>query len=293
MKQVTVIIPNYNGKEYLMECVGSVTENTKIPVDIIVVDNGSQDGSAQEIKLHYPQVNVILLGKNYGFSRAVNEGIRVANTPYVLLLNNDTKIKSGFVEYLLHRIKSDSKLFSVEAKMLQYHQKDRIDSAGTFYNLLGWARARGKGQPAYKYEKACYTFAACAGAAIYRKKIFDEIGLFDEDYFAYLEDIDIGYRAKKYGYRNAYEPKAVVYHVGSAASGSRYNAFKVKISARNNIYLIYKNMSKIQIIMQFPFLLTGFLIKALFFLRMGYGKEYLSGLTEGIRDCKETQFDKE
>lgn len=282
MKQVTVIIPNYNGKEYLMECIDSVLENTKIPVDIIVADNGSQDGSAQEALLYYPKVNVIFLGSNFGFSRAVNEGIRVAKTPYVLLLNNDTKITPGFVEHLLRRIKSNPELFSVEAKMLQYHAKHKIDSAGTFYNCLGWARARGKDKPAQNYNEAAYTFASCAGAAIYRKSVFEKIGLFDETFFAYLEDIDIGYRARIHGCKNAYEPKAKVYHVGSASSGSRYNAFKVKISARNNIYLLHKNMPWMQMMINLPFLAAGFGIKTLFFMKKGFGKEYIEGLKEGI-----------
>lgn len=282
MNQVTIIIPNYNGKEYLLPCLNSVFGKTGIPVEVIVVDNHSQDGSVEEVRRIYPQVQVIILDKNYGFSKAVNEGIKRAKTPFVLLLNNDTEIEKGFVEALLKRIKSNRRIFSVEARMIQFHDREKIDSAGTFYNILGWARARGKDKHVYRYQKACYTFAACGGAAIYRKSVFDRIGMFDEKYFAYLEDIDIGYRAKRHGYVNVYEPEARVYHVGSAVSGSRYNEFKVRISARNNIYLIYKNMPLIQRIVQFPFLVTGFLIKAVFFKRKGFGQEYVQGIKEGF-----------
>lgn len=290
MKQVTIIIPNYNGKEYLNKCLKSVFGKTTIPVEVIVVDNHSQDGSIEAAKISYPQVLYVLLDKNYGFSKAVNEGIKRTKTPYVILLNNDTEIKEGFVEALLKRIKIDNRIFSVEAKMIQYHNKDRIDSAGTFYNILGWARARGKDKEVSRYQKACYTFAACAGAAIYRKSMFEKIGIFDENYFAYLEDIDIGYRARKHGYINVYEPKAQVYHVGSAASGFRYNEFKVRISARNNIYLIHKNMPWMQKIMQSPFLAAGFFIKTMFFVKKGFGKSYLQGLKEGFELCKRTQI---
>lgn len=285
MKQVTVIIPNYNGKKYLVSCLKALLENTDMEIEIIVVDNHSSDGSIEEAKKVYPEVNYILLERNYGFSKAVNEGIKASKTPYVLLLNNDTEIKKGFVYNLLRTIQSSKRIFSVEAKMVQYGNPEKIDSAGTFYNALGWAFARGKDSHVLRYESRCETFAACAGAAIYRKSILDEIGLFDEDYFAYLEDIDIGYRARIHGYRNVYEPKAQVLHVGSGTSGSRYNEFKVRFSARNNIYLIYKNMPWIQIVCNLPFLLAGFCVKSLFFVKKGFGKSYVSGIKEGIELC--------
>ena len=291
MQEVTVVIPNYNGKRYLVPCLEALYKNTNIDIQIIVVDNHSADGSVEEAKTFYPEIQFIMLDKNYGFCRAVNEGINASSTPYVLLLNNDTEIRKGFVERLLRRIKSDSRIFSVEAKMLQYHNQYLIDSAGTFYNALGWAFARGKDESSKKYNESCYTFAACAGAAIYRRSVFEEIGLFDERHFAYLEDIDIGYRAKIYGYKNVYEPAAEVIHVGSAASGSRYNEFKIRYSARNNIYLIYKNMPLWQIALNFPLLLMGFGAKAVFFYKKGFGKLYLNSIKEGFMICqKETKI---
>lgn len=285
MKQITVVIPNYNGKKYLNSCLRALYANTDMEIDVVVVDNRSTDGSIEDAKKSYPKVNYILLDKNYGFSRAVNEGIKAARTPYVLLLNNDTEIKKGFVEALLAAIKRSRTIFSVEAKMLQYKDPQKIDSAGTFYNALGWAFARGKDSCAFKYEFGCETFAACGGAALYRKSVFEEIGFFDEDFFAYLEDVDIGYRAKIYGYRNMYEPKAQVLHVGSASSGSRYNEFKVRFSAKNNLYLIHKNMPWVQIILNMPFLIIGFGTKTLFFLKKGMLKAYVQGLREGMKLC--------
>ena len=286
MKEITVVIPNWNGKKYLCSCLLALYESTEIEMDVIVVDNGSTDGSIEEVRNAYPEVSIIMLDKNYGFSKAVNEGIKRARTPYVLLLNNDTNVERGFVEALLKRIESDTTIFSVEAKMLQYQNPQKIDSAGTFYNMLGWAYARGKGSSDEKYNEGCESFAACAGAAIYRKSVFDEIGLFDEVFFAYLEDIDIGYRARIHGYRNLYEPKARVLHVGSASSGGRYNQFKIRNSARNNIYLIYKNMPCWQIVLKIPVLLLGFSIKFIYFVWKGFGAEYLSGLKDGVVLCK-------
>lgn len=117
--------------------------------------------------------------------------------------------------------------------------------------------------------------------------MFDEIGLFDELHFAYLEDIDVGWRAKLYGYDNVYCPDAAVYHVGSGTSGSRYNSFKVRLAARNCIYLNYKNMPGWQILLNAPFLLAGIFVKYLFFVKNGFGRDYVSGLKEGIRTRKQ------
>ena len=113
-----------------------------------------------------------------------------------------------------------------------------------------------------------------------------EIGLFDEEHFAYLEDMDIGYRARIAGYENWYFPQARVYHVGSATSGSQYNVFKVRYSSRNNVYMIYKNMPSVQILLNLPLLLVGFAVKFLFFWRKGFGREYAEGIKNGILLCK-------
>ena len=295
MCEVTVIIPNYNGHKYLVSCLKALFEKTEVEIQVIVVDNGSSDQTIEEAQDLFPQVKYILLDKNYGFCRAVNEGIRVASTEYVLLLNNDTEIKSGFVEHLLHTIKKSTCIFSVEAKMIQYGDRTLLDSAGTYYNALGWAFARGRDDSVKKYNHRSRTFAACAGAAIYRRKVFDEIGYFDERHFAYLEDIDVGYRARIYGYENLYEPKAQVIHVGSGSTGSRYNEFKVRYSGRNNIYLIYKNMPGVQIVLNFPFLFAGFFVKALFFCQRGLGKNYIESLKEGVvlcRSCDKITYNK-
>lgn len=285
MCEVTIVIPNYKGKEYLLPCVRSLYENDHMQKKILIVDNASADGSIEEVQKFYPEIDCILLDKNYGFCRAVNIGIEKADTPYVILLNNDTVIKKDFVKYLIEAIKKDSRLFSVESKMIQYHDQTKIDSAGTYYNALGWAYAYGKDKDAGAYNRYRKIFAACGGASIYRKEVFETIGMFDEKHFAYLEDVDIGYRAKIFGFENAYEPKAQVIHVGSAASGARHNEFKINLSSRNNIYLIFKNMPLIQIIVNLPCLLLGFLIKYFFFQRKGFGKIYLNGLKEGIKMC--------
>ena len=293
--KITVIIPNYKGKDYIRPCLDSLREQQvkyrdgepdKLPLfKILVVDNGSTDGGPEIVRREYPEVEVIELSENTGFCHAVNVGVREADTPYVLLLNNDTIVKPGFVEALLERMESDARIFSVSPMMLTMGDETRIDDAGDRYNALGWAFARGKGQPADRYRKPVRIFAACGGASLYRREAVLALGGFDENHFAYLEDIDIGYRARIHGWYNVYEPRAMVLHAGSAASGSRYNTFKVKLSSANNAYMIGKNMPLFQIFLNLPFLFIGFCIKTAFFTKKKMGMLYVKGYAEGILRC--------
>ena len=280
--EVSVVIPNFNGIAFLDSVLASLEGQTLSNFEDILVDNGSTDGSCSFVTANYPWVHLIELSENFGFCGAVNAGIRAAKAPYVLLLNNDTEVKEDFVEEMLAAIRRHKNAFSCGARMVQYHDRDRLDDVGNYYCALGWSFARGRGKDIHAYETEDKIFSACAGAAIYRKKIIEKIGYFDEEHFAYLEDTDIGYRARIYGYENWYAPKAIVYHVGSGTSGSRYNQFKTRYSSRNNIYLIYKNMPLLQIILNLPFLVVGFLIKFLFFAVKGMGKEYAAGIKNGF-----------
>lgn len=286
MREVSIVIPNYNGKHFLEACLTAVFRQTIKDLEVIVVDNGSTDGSLEYLAA-FPQVRILSLDRNYGFCRAVNEGIKAADSDYVILLNNDTEAEENFAEALLKAIKSDERLFSCSSKMICFHDRERMDDAGDYYCALGWAFGRGKGGEISRYDRSARIFASCAGAAIYRKKVLEELGYFDEKHFAYLEDIDIGYRARIHGYENRYIPEAVVYHVGSGFSGSAHNAFKVKLSSGNSVYLVYKNMPWVQILLNSPFLFLGFFVKYLFFAKKGLGKEYLRGLGEGVRLCRE------
>ena len=282
MQDVSVIIPNFNGKQYLKKCLDSLRKQDYPNFEVILVDNGSKDGSVEWTKEHYPEVRVIALAENTGFCGGVNTGIRASKAEYVLLLNNDTIVLPGFITELVCAIEKAPDIFSCQAKMLQIQDNSKMDDAGNFYCALGWAFADGKGKPESNYQEEREIFASCAGAAIYRKKILDQIGLFDEEHFAYLEDVDIGYRAKLYGYRNLFCPTAKVLHVGSGTSGSRYNLFKIRYSSRNNMYLIYKNMPGWQILINSPFLLAGFAAKTVFFATKGFGKDYIKGMWNGI-----------
>lgn len=283
MNKITVVIPNYNGIEYLSDCLQALENQEPETPDftVLVVDNGSTDGSVAQLAESRPAVKWILLPENTGFCHAVNVGIEASDTPYVILLNNDTKVKTGFIKSLYKAIEKDERIFSVSAKMLMWDKPELIDDAGDRYCVLGFAYSRGKGKKAESYNTPVDIFSACGGAAIYRKSVFEEIGLFDEAHFAYLEDLDIGYRARIYGYRNTYEPKAEVLHFGSASTGSRYNERKTQLASANNIYVVGKNMPLLQLLLNLPFLILGFTMKFLFFCRKRMGLLYLKGLWYG------------
>ena len=287
--KVTIIIPNYNGKHFMDPCLASLKKQTYKDFKILIVDNASSDGSIEYMKENYPDIEVIALNKNYGFSKAVNVGIKHSKTPFVILLNNDTTVDPHYVEEMITAIEKSPKIFSVSSKMIQMYHPDLIDSAGDLYTVLGWGVCRGSGRPVSNYTEADEIFTACAGAAIYRRSAFARIGYFDENHFAYLEDIDIGYRAKIYGYKNMYCPTALVYHVGSGTSGSKYNSFKVRLSSRNNIYLCYKNMPLLQLLLNAIPIALGYIVKIGFFIKIGFFKDYLDGIKEGLKTAKKQQ----
>ncbi len=290
---VSIVIPNYNGKHFLKKCLDSISKQTYKNIETIVVDNASSDNSIEFVKDEYPNVITISMTTNTGFSGAVNKGIIESKGDYVFLLNNDTEIDEKCVEYLVNTIKQNQNIFSVNSKMIQYNNRALLDDAGDEYNIFGWAFKRGFNQRVQTNIKPRRVFTCCAGAAIYNKKILNKIGYFDEAFFAYLEDVDIGFRANCFGYKNIFCPDAIVYHIISGTTGNKKTEFKTKLSARNNVYLIYKNLPLLLIILNLPFLIMGALIKALFFSkhRLGniYIRETINALTD-LRKLKKIKF---
>lgn len=280
----SIVIPNYNGEKYLRRCFHSLLKQTDSDFEVLLVDNGSEDGSltvAQEYEARLC-LRIIRLDCNYGFSKAVNEGIARAESEYVILLNNDTCVERRFVEELRLAITREKDVFSAQAMMLRYDKRELLDGAGDCFCAMGWAFSIGKDRPAAYYRKKKEIFSACAGAAIYRKSLVEKLGGFDERFFAYLEDVDLGYRARLHGYRSLYVPSAKVLHIGSGFSGSRYNEFKVRLAARNSLFVVHKNMTAKQIAKMFPFLLAGVLIKTAYFYRKQLGFAYLKGVKDAL-----------
>ena len=284
--KVSVITPNYNGEKFLKDFFSSLNEDSEFIGEVIIIDNASKDKSIEFINKNtfdFP-VKIIQNKENLGFAPAVNQGIKKAENEYILSINNDTKIEKGSIKALMDVISDDCEIFSVQAKMLQFKNKNLIDDAGDEYNLLGWTKKTGEGRQSSEFNKTREIFSSCAGAAMYKKSTLQEIGMFDDNFFAYMEDVDLSVRSKIYGYKNMCCGEAIVYHIGSATTGSRYNEFKVKIAARNNIWTVYKNLPIPMKILNFIFLLLGFAIKYIFFLKKGFGSAYLEGIKEGLQN---------
>ena len=300
MARVTVVVPNYNGIEYIGPCLDSLREQTFDDYKTVVVDNGSSDGSDEIVRSDYPEVRLVEMGQNTGFTGAVNAGIDCAKrsgSEYVILLNNDTVSDPDFVRKLVRAMEKDEKVFSAQAKMLKMDDDSKADDAGDFYCALGWGYGRGNGKDEKRYIRKTGIFFSCGGAAIYRMSVIDEIGAFDDNMFAYLEDCDIGWRARTRGYKNIFVPEARVKHAGSASSGSRHNEFKISHSAPNSIYIIRKNMPVLQVIINIVFLFAGFLVKLLYFAGKGYGNTYFEGIKKGFSmsfkdtaNCRKNRF---
>ena len=293
--KVSVVTPNYNGERFLEAFLESLENDSELIGEVIIVDNGSDDGSRDYIKncaFSFP-IRLVENTENLGFAPAVNQGISNAKYEYIFSLNNDTEVVKGSIRHMVELISSGDDIFSVQSKMLQYDNKNLIDDVGDEYNLLGWTKKTGENHDSNEYVEVSEIFSSCAGAALYRKSLLEELGMFDDNFFAYMEDVDLAIRARINGYRNLLCPQAVVYHIGSATSGSRYNEFKVRLAARNNVWVVYKNIPIPFKITNFIFLFLGFFIKYVFFLRKGFGSTYLSGIREGLatRDkIKKTEF---
>ncbi len=289
--KVSIITPNYNGEKYLEEYFQSLTPQKQHIDEVIIIDNNSKDNSKQIIQKYQEKLNIQLIenNTNTGFAKACNQGIQKAKNEYLLLLNNDIKLEKNAIKTLIETIQENPKTFSVMSKMIQYHQPNLIDTAGDEYTILTYTQKKGNNTNKEKYNKKREIFSSCAGAALYKKSIIEQIGPFDENFFAYVEDIDLSYRAQIQGYHNIYQPESIVYHHGSATSGSKYNPFKIRLAARNNIYLIYKNYPIPQKILNFIFIFLGHLIKYLVFYKKGQSKPYLEGIKEGLKTRKQLE----
>ena len=252
---VSIVIPNWNGKKFLSPCLDSLLGQTYRNFEIIVVDNGSQDGSIDLLKQHYPHVKLLALENNTGFSFAVNRGIEVSSGEYIGLINNDTKAHEQWLEKMVLALKNHTGIGSVACKMLSLSDPTILDGAGDGLRR-GMLPARiGHGEKDIgQFNNERYVLGACGGAALYRKSMLDEIGLFDEDFFAYLEDVDLDLRAQSAGYQCLYIPEAIIYHLGCGTTGSGYSKLVVRLSCRNNINMMVKNIPTRLLFMFLPYI---------------------------------------
>lgn len=265
--KVSVVIPNWNGAADLPDCLDSLLEQS-VSANIIMVDNASTDGSVELVKAKFPQVDVVELGKNRGFAGGVNAGIKrsiESGHKYVALFNNDAVADKTWLKSLVKYMDANPKVGIAAPKILSLNGK-RIDSTGECYTVWGLPYPRGRGERDIdKYDNDAKIFGASGGASIYRVKMLQAIGLFDEDFFAYYEDIDLSFRAQLAGWKVAFAPQAIVYHQIGATSG-RVKDFTTYQTLKNLPMLMWKNvpwslMPKVWL--RFELAYSGIVFKAL------------------------------
>ena len=236
----SVVIPNWNGRHFLDACLESLQQQSYRDIEIILVDNASHDGSQALVRDAYPQVHLIALPENRGFTGACNIGIKAASGDIIALLNNDTQVDVNWVEAIVAAFHSEREVGMVASKMLLFDKRDHFHTAGDTFATDGSAGNRGAWEADLgQYDRAEYVFGACGGAAAYRKSMLDDIGLLDDDFFFLLEDIDLAWRAQLAGYKALYAPSALVYHHLSASGGGTTASY---YDGRNSIWVLVKNM---------------------------------------------------
>jgi GT2 family glycosyltransferase len=235
----SVVIPNWNGAHHLPTCLDALRAQTYSNLEVIVVDNASQDNSRQLLADRYPEVRLIALPKNQGFTGACNAGIQAACGEYIALLNNDTEVDPGWAAAVVNVFARHPEAGLVASKMLLFDERNRFHTAGDLYRVDGRLVNRGvweldQGQ----YDREDYVFSACGGSSAYRRHMLDEIGLLDDDFFFSCEDMDLAWRAQLAGYRCVYTPDAVVYHHLASTGGGVTASFH---DGRNTIWILVKD----------------------------------------------------
>ncbi len=239
MQAVTVVIPNWNGRRWLPECLGAIAAQEVPPGQTVVVDNGSSDESLEYLRSKHPEVEVISLSSNTGFAHAANVGVRAARCPVVALVNTDVVLAPDWIARMTGALGADEAAASAACKMLELGDQRRVYDAGDVLRRDGACEQRGRfGPDDGRWDQPGEVFGACAGAALYRREVMLSLGGFDERYFAYLEDVDLSLRLRLAGWSCRYEP-AVALHAGQGSSG-RLPGGHLYLVERNTLLLIAK-----------------------------------------------------
>ena len=280
--RVVLVVANWNGRQCLGPCLRSVFAQEFRDFAVILVDNGSTDGSVDLVRERFPQVGIIENSENRGFAVANNQAIRASASELVATLNNDTEVEPGWLAALVRAMATDARVGMCASKMLLAGQRGVIDSAGIAVDRAGIAWDVGGGTVDRPDDVSqAEVFGPCAGAALYRRAMLDEIGLFDEDYFAYLEDVDLAWRAQWAGWKSVYAPEAVVYHAHSATA-KEGSEFKKRHLARNKVWTVCKNYPFPPLIWLSPLILAYDLLVVAYALATGRGFGALLGRLQAL-----------
>jgi len=268
----SIIILNYNGKSFLENCINSIIQNTPEKHEIIIVDNNSPDNSGKLFLEKYPSCKFILNEKNVGVPEGLNIGIENAKGEFLVFLNNDLIVNDGWLK-AFHSAYSKFGYGLYQPKSLKMENTKQIDGVGNMINLFGFGFSRGKGEPDIgKYDKEIEEISYASGTCMFLpKKIIDEIGKFDKILFAYHEEVDLGWRARLFGYRSYYVPQSLIHHFGSANWG--WSKKKFYLLERNRWIVLLKNYSTKTVVKLLPSLFIIEIILLGFFIKKGLIKE--------------------
>lgn len=284
-QKVSVIIVNWNGGDLLLRCLGDLRQQTWPDYEVIVVDNASDDGSAQAVTSQFPEVRLIEAGSNLGFAAGNNLAVRHASpdSRWIAPLNPDAFPEPDWLQTLMDAAQQHPEFAIFGSRLMDANTRTLLDGTGDAYHISGlvWRTAHGQALQA-EHLKSREIFSTCAAAGLYRRDVFDELGGFDEDYFCYIEDIDLGFRYQLLGHRCLYVPESVVYHVGSALTGKRSD-FCVYYGHRNLVWTFVKNMPGILFWLLLPLHLALNLVSLAYFTQQGQGKPIWNAKRDAVK----------
>jgi GT2 family glycosyltransferase len=278
---ISVIIVNYNGRKFLPDCLTSIFQQTYFPLEVIMVDNASNDGSVEYVQQNFPDVKLFIQSTNLGFAGGTNAGIRKSAGDFILTLNNDTIIFPHFIDELIKPMVSDTSVGMCASKMV--FPDGRINSTAICISRSGAAWDRGLGEVDHgQYEVAEEVFGPCAGAALYRSTMLEKIGLFDEDFFLYMEDVDLAFRARLSGWKCTYVSSARVihFHGGSTAPGSDISVY---YGNRNLLWYVVKNFPKRTLLIFMPWIVGRNIAVVPYYLLKNKGRAIIKAKVDSVK----------
>jgi GT2 family glycosyltransferase len=280
---VTVVIVNWNSGDLLAECLACLSCQSYAPARILIMDNGSTDGSGDVAK-GFSGVRVRKLGSNLGFAAANNKAVLECDTEYVALLNPDAFPEKEWLHRLMARAQERPAFSMFGSRQMMLGRPERVDGIGDVYHVSGLIWRKGHNHELHDDDLVSREiFSPCAGAALYRRNAFLDVGGFDEDYFCYVEDVDLGFRLRLKGYSCMSVPDAVVYHVGSVSSGGRLSDFSIYNGHRNLVWTFFKDMPGVLFWFFLPVHLLLNIISVVYFARLGKFRTILKAKFDGIK----------
>jgi len=282
--KVSVIIVNWNGELFLERCLTALIAQTVRPYEIILVDNASSDGSL-EIARRFPSVRLMLQDQNTGFARGNNLAIAGASaeSEWIALINPDAFAEPRWLESLLMAAESNPGFDVFGSKLVNAADPTLLDGAGDAYHVTGLVWRMGHGSPVSTLgENECEIFSPCAAAAMYRRSALHEVGGFDEDFFCYVEDVDLGFHLRLEGHRCLYVPQSVAHHVGSGTTGGQHSDFSVYHGHRNLVWTFVKDMPGVLFWLLLPLHIALNLMSIIWFALRGQGKVILRAKRDAL-----------